>query len=169
MQRVVELVLEHATNRPRESLMVISGSAKHAVRVQQAVMKALVRRGDLTDFVLGDQAEPFMVVTLAEAVGAEPRPRHLLHRLRPHAARARPLDFGPLAKPGGDRLLAVAMTRARRSLAIVSCFRPEDLEDERMPHGVAALRGCSPTPRRASPRIRSTTTATRCSSTSAGG
>ncbi|HET6826900.1 MAG TPA: AAA family ATPase, partial [Amnibacterium sp.] len=47
--------------------------------------------------------------------------------------------LGPLAKPGGDRLLAAAVTRARRSLAIVSCFRPEDLEAERMPRGVLAL------------------------------
>ena len=50
VQRVVERVLEHAADRPRESLMVISGSAKHAIRVQQAVMKALVRRGDVTEF-----------------------------------------------------------------------------------------------------------------------
>jgi hypothetical protein len=50
VQRVVERVLEHATNRSRESLLVVSGSAKHAARVQQAVLKAraalvLVRRG----------------------------------------------------------------------------------------------------------------------------
>ncbi|HEY8317696.1 MAG TPA: AAA family ATPase [Amnibacterium sp.] len=139
VQRVVERVLDHATNRPRESLMVISGSAKHAIRVQQAVMKALVRRGDLTDFFLRDQAEPFMVVTLAEAVGHS-RDRVIFSIGYGRTPHGRTLStLGPLAKPGGDRLLAAAVTRARRSLAIISCFRPEDLEAERMPRGVAAL------------------------------
>jgi hypothetical protein len=139
VQRVVERVLDHATSRPRESLMVVSGSAKHAIRVQQAVMKALVRRGDLTDFFLRDQAEPFMVVPLAEAVGHS-RDRVIFSIGYGRTPHGRTLStLGPLAKPGGDRLLAAAVTRARRSLAIVSCFRPEDLEAERMPRGVLAL------------------------------
>jgi hypothetical protein len=37
-------------------------------------------------------------------------------------------------------MLAAAVTRARRGLTIVSCFRPEDLDGERMPPGVLALR-----------------------------
>ena len=48
-------------------------------------------------------------------------------------------DFGPLGQPGGERLLAVAMTRARRSLVIVTCFTPADVEDGRLKHGAVAL------------------------------
>jgi len=48
-------------------------------------------------------------------------------------------NFGALAEPGGDRLLAVGMTRARRGMEIVSCFRPEDIDEDRMRHGIAAL------------------------------
>ncbi|MDQ1513311.1 MAG: hypothetical protein QOC59_1153, partial [Microbacteriaceae bacterium] len=140
VQRVVDRVLDHAENRSRESLMVVSGSAKHALRVQQAVVKALIRRGDLTDFFLRDQAEPFMVVTLAEAVGHS-RDRVIFSIGYGRTPHGRTLStLGPLARPGGDRLLAAAVTRARRSLAIVSCFRPEDLDGERMPQGVLALR-----------------------------
>ena len=36
-------------------------------------------------------------------------------------------------------MLAVAMTRARRSLEIVTSFRSEDLDDGRMKHGAVAL------------------------------
>lgn len=140
VQRVVDRVLDHATNRSRESLMVVSGSAKHAIRVQQAVLKALVRRGDLTEFFLREQAEPFMVVTLAEAV-AHSRDRVILSVGYGRTPHGRTLStLGPLARPGGDRLLAAAVTRARRSLAIVSCFRPEDLDAERMQPGLLALR-----------------------------
>jgi hypothetical protein len=49
-------------------------------------------------------------------------------------------NFGALARPGGERLLAVGMTRARRSMDIVSCFHPADIDEERMAHGVVALR-----------------------------
>ncbi len=140
VQRVVTRVLDHATNRSRESLMVVSGSAKHAIRVQQAVVKALTRRGDLSDFFQRENPEPFMVVTLGEAVGHS-RDRVILSIGYGRTPHGRTLSsLGPLAKPGGDRLLAAAVTRARRSLAIVSCFRPDDLDAERMPPGVLALR-----------------------------
>ena len=140
VQRVVERVLDHAASRPRESLMVVSGSARHAIRVQQAVMKALVRRGDVTEFFTRDAAEPFIVVTLAEAVGHS-RDRVILSVGYGRTPHGRTLSqLGPLARPGGDRLLAAAVSRARRSLAIVSCFRPADLDADRMPPGVLALR-----------------------------
>ena len=120
--------------------MVVSGSAKHAIRVQQAVMKALIRRGDVTEFFTRDQAEPFIVVTLAEAVGHS-RDRVILSVGFGRTPHGRTLSqLGPLARPGGERLLAAAVTRARRSLAIVSCFRPDDLDGDRMPAGVLALR-----------------------------
>ncbi|TPX03524.1 AAA family ATPase, partial [Schumannella luteola] len=48
-------------------------------------------------------------------------------------------DFGALGRPGGERLLAVAMTRARRSLVIVTCVEPDDLDETRMKHGAVAL------------------------------
>jgi hypothetical protein len=48
-------------------------------------------------------------------------------------------DFGSLGEDGGERLLAVAMTRARRSMVIVSCFKPDDIDETRMRHGIAAL------------------------------
>lgn len=66
--RVVELVLDHASHRPRESLMVITASARHAVRVQQAVLHAAAKRSDVTEFFIGDRAEPFMVATLEQCV-----------------------------------------------------------------------------------------------------
>jgi len=48
-------------------------------------------------------------------------------------------DFGALALPGGERLLAVGMTRARRSMEIVSCFRPGDIDESRLSDGMRAL------------------------------
>jgi hypothetical protein len=137
--KVVELVMEHAVKRPRESLMVITASAKHAARVHQAVLAAFAKRTDLSDFILKDRAEPFTVLTLEQAV-AQSRDRVIFSVGYGRTPHGRLLSsFGSLGEPGGDRLLAVAMTRARRSMDLVSAFRPEDIDEERQAHGVLAL------------------------------
>jgi hypothetical protein len=150
--RVVSLVLEHATNRPRESLMVVTASEKHAARVHQAVLDAFARRGDLSEFILRERAEPFTVLTLEQSE-AESRDRVIFslgYGVTPHG---RVLStFGALGRPGGDRLLAVGMTRARRSMVIVSCIRPEDIDPERMQHGIVALAQILREPPRRDPR-----------------
>ncbi|MCU1636288.1 MAG: ATPase, partial [Cryobacterium sp.] len=137
--KVVELVMDHAVNRPRESLMVITASGRHAVRVNQAVLAAFSKRTDLSDFILKDRAEPFTVLTLEQAV-AQSRDRVIFsigYGRTPHGRLLS--NFGSLGEPGGDRLLAIAMTRARRSMDIVSCFRPSDIEEDRQRHGILAL------------------------------
>ena len=44
-------------------------------------------------------------------------------------------NLGPLSAEGGRAKFALAMTRARRSLHVLSCFRPEDLDVSRLSHG----------------------------------
>ncbi|GAA2045617.1 hypothetical protein GCM10009819_36360 [Agromyces tropicus] len=137
--KVVELVMEHAVKRPRESLMVITASARHAARVHQAVLAAFAKRSDLSDFILRDRAEPFTVLTLEQAV-AQSRDRVVFSIGYGRTPHGRLLSsFGALGEPGGERLLAVAMTRARRSMDIVAAFRPEDIDEDRQRHGVVAL------------------------------
>ena len=139
VEHVVKLVLEHAASRPRESLMVITASERHAVRVQQAVLESLAGNSELTDFIVGDRAEPFTVSTIERAV-AQSRDRVIFSIGFGRTPHGRVLsNFGALGEPGGERLLAVAMTRARRSMVIVSCFEPEDIEEGRMQHGAVAL------------------------------
>ncbi|MFP7761184.1 AAA family ATPase [Marisediminicola sp. LYQ134] len=137
--RVVELVLDHAATRPRESLMVITASAKHVVRVQQAVLTAVATRPELNEFILSDRPEPFTVLTLDQAV-AESRDRVIFSIGYGRTPHGRVLsDFGALGAPGGERLLAVAMTRARRSMVIVTCFEAADIDESRMNYGAVAL------------------------------
>lgn len=139
VDRVVSLVLDHAARKPHESLMVITASEKHAVRVMQAVLAALVDRPDLAEYLIGDRAEPFAVSTIAQAA-AQSRDRVIFSIGYGRTPHGRVLsDFGALGEPGGDRLLAVAMTRARRAMTIVSSFRSDDLDDGRVAHGAIAL------------------------------
>ena len=48
-------------------------------------------------------------------------------------------DFGDLSTPDGERLLTVGMTRARRSMVIVSSIRPSAFDDGRLEYGAATL------------------------------
>ncbi|HTN57374.1 MAG TPA: AAA family ATPase [Protaetiibacter sp.] len=137
--RVVELVVEHATTRPRESLMVVTASEKHAVRVMNAVLARMSTHPQLGEFVVGESAEPFAVLPVERAV-AHSRDRVVFSLGYGRTPHGRVLsDFGALGQPGGERLLAVAMTRARRSLVIVTCVQPDDLDETRMKHGAVAL------------------------------
>ncbi|HUH53798.1 MAG TPA: AAA family ATPase [Microbacteriaceae bacterium] len=137
---VVQLVLQHASEYPNESLMVITASEKHATRLHQAIMQAFTRFGDLKEFLLRDQAEPFAVLTLEQAT-AQSRDRVIFSVGFGKTPHGRVLShFGALSLPGSERLIAVAMTRARKSMTIVSCFSAQDLDATRMKHGAIQLR-----------------------------
>src|SRR5690606_33933881 len=139
VQRVVTLVLEHAVNRPRESLMVITASRTHAVRVRAAVTHAFAGRADVADFVSRDTGEPFAVLTLEESV-AESRDRVIFSVGYGVTRHGRMLsEYGDLSTPDGERLLTVGMTRARRSMVIVSSIEPKPGDEERVEHGAATL------------------------------
>lgn len=137
--RVVTLVVEHAVNRGSESLMVVTASVRHAERIRAAVEAAFAGRSDVADFVSRDTAEPFAVLTLEESV-AESRDRVVFSLGYGLTKHGRVLsDFGDLSTPDGERLLTVGMTRARRSMVIVSSIRPSAFDDGRLEYGAATL------------------------------
>ena len=137
--RVVTLVVEHAVNRGGESLMVVTASARHAERVRAAVGAAFAGRSDVADFVSRDTAEPFAVLTLEESV-AESRDRVIFSLGFGLTRHGRVLsDFGDLSTPDGERLLTVGMTRARRSMVLVSSIRPSAFDDGRLEYGAATF------------------------------
>lgn len=139
VERVVQLVLRHADEVPQESLMVITASKKHAVRVHQQVLRAFAKFPEYRDFLLGERAEPFVVLTLEQSV-AHSRDRVIFsvgYGRTPHGRLLS--NFGALSEPGGERLIAVAMTRARRAMSIVTSFLPEDLDSARIRHGLVEL------------------------------
>jgi len=137
--RVVTLVIEHAVNRPDESLMVVTASPRHAERVRAAVTAAFAAREDVAEFAQRDTAEPFAVLTLEQSV-AESRDRVVFSLGFGLTKHGRVLsDFGDLSTPDGERLLTVGMTRARRSMVIVSSIRPSAFDDGRLEHGAATL------------------------------
>lgn len=139
VERVVTLVVEHAVHRPKESLMVVTASRKHADRVRAAITAAFSGRTDVADFVSRETAEPLAVLTLEESV-AESRDRVIFSLGYGKTRHGRVLsELGDLSGDDGERLLTVGMTRARRSMVLVSCVRPPDIDDGRFSNGAALL------------------------------
>ncbi len=140
VDRVVEHVLRHAVKHPNESLMVVTPSRRHAARVMAAVVGAVAKRPELAAFLARETDEPFDVLTLDHSVAIS-RDRVIVSLGYGTAVNGRVLgDFGPLSRPGGDRLLASALASAKRGCKIVTAVPAEDLDPERLAPGMLAFR-----------------------------
>jgi hypothetical protein len=134
VNRVVDLVFEHARLRPRTSLAVVTASLRHAARIGEAIRLQLPNYPLLAGFFSAGP-EAFRVVDLERAHGLVRD--HVIFSLgygrTPHGRALH--NFGPLSADGGRNRFALAMTRARRSMHVLSCFKPEDLDLDRLSHG----------------------------------
>ena len=134
VNRVVDLVFEHARVRPSESLAIITASERHAVRVAQAIRLHMANYPLLADF-FASGSESFRVVAVDRAAGLV-RDRVIFSLGYGRTPHGRALHgFGPLSEPDGRAKFALAMTRARSHIHIVTCFRPEDLDVTRLSFG----------------------------------
>ncbi|GAB3282486.1 hypothetical protein GCM10027449_24510 [Sinomonas notoginsengisoli] len=136
VNRVVDLVFDHAKHRPTVSLAVITASAYHAARVGEAIRLQMANHPDVVDFFSGGE-EPFRVVHIDRAGGLVRD--HIIFSLgfgrTPHGRAMH--HFGPLSEPGGRRRFALAMTRARHSMHVLSCFQPSELDVTRLSEGAS--------------------------------
>ncbi|MGL4745593.1 MAG: AAA domain-containing protein, partial [Dermatophilaceae bacterium] len=133
VDRVVELVLEHAATRPDRSLGVIALGSTHAQRVDGALRRALAAADEPhAEFFADNRAEPFFVKNLERVQGDE-RDDIILSIGYGKTPHGRVLHrFGPLNVEGGERRLNVAVTRARRSMTVVSSIAAGDLDPARL-------------------------------------
>ena len=142
VERVVDLILEHARERHRESLGVIAFGLHHANRIEETLLQARRDRPELDEFFSESAGEPFFVKNLERVQGDE-RDAIILsvgygrgEDGRMHYA------FGPINQEGGHRRLNVAITRAKRRMTVVSAFSPYELNPDRIrAEGLRLLRG----------------------------
>jgi very-short-patch-repair endonuclease len=139
VEKVVELILEHARTRPRESLGVIALGIRHAERIDAALRYALGSHPDLEGFFAEDSAEPFFVKNLERVQGDERDAIILSIGYGKHPDGRMRYQWGPLLRDGGERRLNVAATRARRRLTLVSSFSSHDVDPDRVTKAGARL------------------------------
>lgn len=143
VERVVQLMIDHARRRPNETLGVIAMGLHHARRIEALLRERLAdeRDPDLDSF-FDDAREERAFVKNLERVQGDERDAILLSIGYAKQADGRLLyRFGPLNMEGGERRLNVAVTRARKRLTVVSSFSHTDMDPGRSSaRGVELLR-----------------------------
>ena len=143
VERVVELILEHAREAPHESLGVIAFGQHHANNIDNALMRRLSEMTDpsLDDFFSESNEERFFVKNIERVQGDERDAIILSVGYHKDANGNLPYRFGPILQEGGERRLNVAVTRARSRLTLVSSFSHRDMDPGRSSaRGVVLLR-----------------------------
>lgn len=128
VDKVVSLVLNHATLEPELSLMVATASKLHADRIEQAVRIALKSRPELEEFFDSHGREKFEVTSIAT----------LSHRVADRVIFSigfgtdgeglAPSQMGDLSTVFSRRYLANMLVSARSELTVVSCFSSDKLQ-----------------------------------------
>jgi very-short-patch-repair endonuclease len=138
--QVVDLVLEHARERPHESLGVITMGIEHANRIEMALVRERQAAPELEAFFGQDRTERFFVKNLERVQGDERDAIILSIGYGRNDAGHVLYRFGPLLQEGGERRLNVAVTRARARMTVVASFGHLDLAPDYPKHGVRLLR-----------------------------
>jgi very-short-patch-repair endonuclease len=131
--KVVELVLEHARQRPSESLGVITLGLRHAERIDAALRTMLASRGVPASVeAFFNEETGFFVKNLERVQGDERDAIILSVGYGKHEDGRMRYQWGPLLRDGGERRLNVAATRAKHRLTLVSSFSAHDVDPDRL-------------------------------------
>lgn len=132
VERVADLVIEHARTRPDESLGVIALGITHATRLADAIRARVGVEPDVAAFFDEERPERFFVKNLERVQGDE-RDAIILsigYGKTPHGRVI--YRFGPINQTGGERRLNVAVTRARQRMTVVTSLRSTDFDPTRL-------------------------------------
>ena len=143
-KRVVDAVVEHIAQRPNESLGVVTLNIKQRDLIAELLDERLrnVRGADTYREHWKNDGQRLFVNNLENVQGDE-RDAIIISTTfgKPPGSNSVRQNFGPISRQGGWRRLNVLFTRARRSIAIYTSLRPEDIINDRTtPEGTKALR-----------------------------
>lgn len=143
VEKVVDLILDHARRHPEESLGVIAFGSHHANNIEEELRRRLSNENDqsLDEFFALARNEPFFVKNIERVQGDERDVIILSVGYHKAANGTLPYRFGPLNQEGGERRLNVAITRAKSRIHLVAAFSHHDMDPERSTaRGVELLR-----------------------------
>jgi transcription elongation GreA/GreB family factor/very-short-patch-repair endonuclease len=143
-KRVVDAVVEHITTRPNESLGVVTLNIKQRDLIAELLEERLksIRGADAYRDHWATEGQQLFVKNLENVQGDE-RDAIIISTTfgKSSGSSAVRQNFGPISRQGGWRRLNVLFTRAKKSIAIYTSLRPEDIViDGATPDGTKALR-----------------------------
>ena len=143
-RRVVDAAVEHILHRPEDSLGIVTLNIKQRDLVAEMLEERLRTLPEAVDFKERWEAEGMgLFIKNLENVQGDERDCIFISTTfgKPKGSNAVRQNFGPISREGGWRRLNVLFTRARKSVAVFSSMRPEDIVvDGKTPEGTRALR-----------------------------
>jgi len=139
-EKIVSLVFEHFTNYPKKTLGVVTFSIAQMNAIEEAIDRRLKGHPEFDKFFKEDRLEGFFVKNLENVQGDERDVIFFSVCYGYDQNGEMTMNFGPLNKPGGERRLNVAVTRAREKVVIVTSIRSTDIDPAAKAQGVQTLR-----------------------------
>ncbi len=139
-EKVAELVFEHFKNYPKKTLGVVTFSIAQMDAVQEAIDSKLKEQPEFEQFFKEDRIDGFFVKNLENVQGDE---RDVIFFSVGYGYDQNgqiAMNFGPLNKPGGERRLNVAVTRAREKVVLITSIKGSDMDPDAQALGVQTLR-----------------------------
>ncbi|MDY5589280.1 MAG: hypothetical protein SPF30_04915 [Arcanobacterium sp.] len=132
VEAVIDAIVDHALDRPEQSLIVIAANERHAARVRNAFQKELDHSPVLYEFTQAHPEEPFDIVDITHVNGAR-RDHVVLTVGFGKTVHGRLLhSFGKLAQPRGFLGLVDAIEAARGELTVMSSIAPGDIDKSKV-------------------------------------
>jgi superfamily I DNA and/or RNA helicase/very-short-patch-repair endonuclease len=139
-EKVADLVFEHFRLYPKKTLGVVTFSIAQMETVEEAIDRRLKEQPDFEQFFKEDRLEGFFVKNLENVQGDERDVIFFSVGYGYDQEKQMTMNFGPLNKPGGERRLNVAVTRAREKVVLISSIKATDIDPETKAIGVQTLR-----------------------------
>ena len=124
---VVDRIFDHAVNRPDLSLGVVAFSESQAAAVEIELERRRRDRPELDAYFAPNRLHGVFVKNLESVQGDERDIIIFSVGYGPDEAGRITANFGPVNRPGGQRRLNVAITRARRRVEVVSSMHAADI------------------------------------------
>jgi hypothetical protein len=141
---VVDAAVAHILQRPQDSLGIVTLNIRQRDLLAEMLEERLRHLAPAADFNARWDAQGLgLFVKNLENVQGDERDCILISTTfgKPPGAGVVRQNFGPISRQGGWRRLNVLFTRARKSVAVFSSMRPQDiLVDGDTPEGTRALR-----------------------------
>ncbi len=139
-ERVADLVFEHFKNYPKKTLGIVTFSIAQMEAVEDAIDRRLQEQPEFDQFFKEDRLEGFFVKNLENVQGDERDVIFFSVGYGYDQNRQMAMNFGPLNKPGGERRLNVAVTRAREKVVLITSIKAHDIDADAKAAGVQILR-----------------------------
>ncbi|MCL4429864.1 MAG: AAA domain-containing protein, partial [Chloroflexi bacterium] len=139
-EKVADLAFEHFKNYPKKTLGVVTFSIAQMNAVEEAIDRRRKEQPDFEPFFKEDRLEGFFVKNLENVQGDERDVIFFSVGYGFDQQGQMTMNFGPLNKPGGERRLNVAVTRAREKVVLITSIHGSDIDKDAQALGVQTLR-----------------------------